>query len=68
MARVAKVIELVAESEKGFDDAIREGLAVASQSLRGITGIEVKNMTCTVADNRITMYKVTLHVAFGIER
>lgn len=65
---VAKVIELVAESEKSFDDAVQQGLAVAAESLRGISGLDVKNMTCTVRDNRITHYKVTLHVAFRIER
>ena len=65
---VAKVIELVAESEKGFDDAIQQGLVIASETIRGITGLDVKNMTCTVRDNRITHYKVTLHVAFRIER
>ena len=65
---VAKVIELVAESEKSFDDAVQQGLAVAAESLRGISGLDVKNMTCTVRDNRITHYKVTLNVAFRIER
>ena len=68
MASVAKVIELVAESTSSFDDAIKQGLSVASQTIRGITGLDVKNMTCTVKDNNITHYKVTLHVAFGIER
>ncbi len=65
---VAKVIELVAESEKSFDDAVQQGLAVAAESVRGISGLDVKNMTCTVRDNRITHYKVTLNVAFRIER
>jgi flavin-binding protein dodecin len=65
---VAKVIELVAESEKSFDDAIQQGLAVASETIRGITGLEVENMTAKVENNRITHYKVTLHVAFRIER
>jgi dodecin len=65
---VAKVIELVAESEKSFDDAVQQGLVIASETIRGITGLDVKNMTCTVRDNRITHYKVTLHVAFRIER
>ena len=68
MAAVAKVIELVAESEKGFDDAVQQGLAIASETIRGITGLDVKHMTCTVKDNRITHYKVTLNVAFRIER
>jgi len=67
MANVAKVVELVAESNKGFDDAIQQGLAVASKTVRGITGIDIKHMTCSVSNNKITNYKVTLHVAFGIE-
>ena len=65
---VAKVIELVAESEKSFDDAIQQGLATAAETIRGITGLDVENMTCVVKDNRITQYKVTLNVAFRIER
>lgn len=68
MATVAKVIELVAESPTSFDDAVREGLRVASQSIRNITGIQVLHWTCSVQDNQITWYKVTMHVAFGIER
>lgn len=68
MATVAKVIELVATSEKSFDDAVQQGLAVASESIRGITGMEVTNWTCKVKDNRITAFKVTMNVAFGIER
>ena len=68
MASVAKVIELIASSEKSFDDAVQQGLAVAAQSLRGITGIDIKHHSCVVVDNRITQYKVTIHVAFAIER
>jgi len=67
MASVAKVVELVADSNKGFDDAIQQGLVVASKTIRNITGLDVKHMTCTVSNGKITHYKVTLHVAFGIE-
>jgi len=49
-------------------DAIKQGLAIASETIRGTTGLEVENMTAKVEDNRITHYKVTLHVAFRIER
>ena len=68
MASVAKVIELVAQSDKGFDDAVQQGLAIASETIRGIVGMEVTNWTCKVKDNRITAYKVTMNVAFAIER
>lgn len=64
---VAKVIELVASSDKSFDDAIQQGLAEASRSLRGISGMEVRSWTIDVDNNRVSRYKVTLHVAFKIE-
>jgi flavin-binding protein dodecin len=68
MATVAKVIELVAQSDKSFDDAVQQGLAVASETIRGITGIDITHWTCGVKDNRVTSYKVTMNVAFAIER
>ena len=64
---VAKVIEIVSNSEKSFDDAVQQGLTEAAKSLRGISGVEVTNWTADVENNRITRYKVTLHVAFKIE-
>ena len=64
---VAKVIEIVSNSETSFDDAIEQGLAEAASTLRGISGLEVTNWTADVENNRITRYKVTLHVAFKIE-
>lgn len=64
---VAKVVEIVSNSGKSFDDAIQQGLAEASKSLRGISGIEVVNWTCDVENNQIVRYKVTMHLAFQVE-
>ena len=64
---VAKVIEIVSNSETSFEDAIEQGLAEAASTLRGISGLEVTNWTADVEGNRITRYKVTLHVAFNVE-
>lgn len=64
---VAKVIEIVANSEKSFDDAIQQGLAEAARSLQGISGFEITNWTADVENNQIARYKVTMHVAFKIE-
>lgn len=65
---LAKVIEIVSDSEKSFDDAVQRGVEEAAKTLRGITGVEVENWTAKVENNKITRYKVTLHVAFGLER
>ncbi|HSH77241.1 MAG TPA: dodecin family protein [Herpetosiphonaceae bacterium] len=64
---VAKVIEIVANSEQGFDDAIRQGVSEAARTVRSISGVEVVNWTADVENNQITRYKVTLHIAFTIE-
>ena len=67
MAHVAKVIELVANSETSFDDAVQQGLQEAARTLRGISGIEIVNWTADVENNQIVRYKVTMHVAFTVE-
>lgn len=64
---VAKVIEIVSNSEKSFDDAVQQGLAEAARSLQGISGLEITNWTADVESNQIVRYKVTMHVAFKIE-
>jgi flavin-binding protein dodecin len=64
---VVKVIELVASSESGFEDAIRVGIQEATRTLRGVSGVEVTNWTVDVEDNQPTRYKVTIKVAFKVE-
>ena len=64
---IAKVIEIVANSSKSFDDAVQQGLAEAARSLRGISGFEIVNWTADVENNQIARYKVTMHVAFQVE-
>ncbi|MEQ8970393.1 MAG: dodecin family protein [Coleofasciculus sp. C1-SOL-03] len=65
---VAKVIEVVSSSSKSFDDAIQQGLAETAASLQGISGIEIINWTADVENDKIVTYKVTMHVAFKVER
>lgn len=64
---VAKVIEIVANSSKSFDDAVQQGLAEAAKSLRGISAIEITNWTGDIENNQIVRYKVTIHIAFKVE-
>ena len=64
MASVAKVIEILADSEVGFEDAIANGVARASKSLRGVTGAWVQDQQVVVKDGAITSYRVALKVTF----
>jgi flavin-binding protein dodecin len=64
---VIKVIELVASSEKSWEDAVQQAIAEASQSLRHIRGVDVIKHTAHVEHGKITEYRATLHVAFLVE-
>ncbi|MBI2077269.1 MAG: dodecin domain-containing protein [Euryarchaeota archaeon] len=66
--RTAKVVELIGASTKSFEDAIQTALNDASDSIRGITGAHVENLSVKFTDGRISEYKANLKVAFGIER
>ena len=68
MAGVAKVIQLVGSSDKSFSDAVRVAVTDASKTLRGITGVDVVSSQASVSDGNITEYRVTVNIAFAIER
>lgn len=65
---VLKVIELLSESEKGWDDAAAKGIAEANQTLKNIRSAYVQNQTVTVKGGKIDKYRVNLKVTFEIEK
>ena len=68
MSSVAKVVQLVGSSDKSFSDAVRVAVSQASQTIRGITGVDVVSSQASVSDGEITEYRVTVNIAFAIER
>ncbi len=64
---VAKDIELVGSSEKGWSEAADTAVKTASKSIKNISGVEVTAMTAQVKDGGIVTYKATVKVAFGVE-
>ena len=64
---VAKVIEISSTSPDSFDKAVADGVARASQSVRNITSAWVKDMRCTVKDNKITEYQVNMQLTFLLD-
>ena len=65
---VAKVIEITAASTDSFEDAIRQGISKASETVHGIQGAWVKEQKVKVSDNgSITEYRVDLKVTFVLD-
>lgn len=65
--RVARVTEVMAGSPKSFDDAVMVGFRRAAKTLRGISGLRVKDMRAKVEDGKIVEYRVTLEISFILE-
>jgi len=55
---IVRSIEVIAQSPNSFDEACREAIKEASQTLRGIRSFWIKNAECVVENNQITMYRV----------
>ncbi|AGA32772.1 protein of unknown function DUF1458 [Thioalkalivibrio nitratireducens DSM 14787] len=64
---VAKVTEITAESTESFEDAIRQGIERASETLHGIRGAWVKEQKVRVESGKITSYRVDLKVTFVLD-
>ena len=64
---VAKITEIAASSPKGFDDAIKTGIARANKTLKHIRGAWIKDQKVVVEKGKITEYRVTMKVTFVLE-
>jgi dodecin len=68
MANVAKVVTIIGSSPESFAKAADAAVQEAAKTLRGITGAQVVSMSAEVEGDRISMYRTTVNIAFGIER
>ena len=64
---VAKVSEISATSSTSFEDAINQGLARASKTIRHIRGAWIKEQHVRCDEGRITEYQVNMMVTFVLD-
>jgi flavin-binding protein dodecin len=64
---VAKIIEITATSGDSFEEAIREGIDKASQTVHNIKGAWVKEQKVVVENGNISGYRVDLKVTFVLD-
>ena len=67
MNSVARVTEISAESEVGFEDAIKVGIDRANETLRGVKSAWVKEQSVQIEDGTVRTYRVNLLVTFLLE-
>jgi len=61
---VAKVIEISSQSDKSFDDAIRQGIDRANKTIKGVQGAWIKEQQVIVENGTIRGYRVDMKVTF----
>ena len=66
-AHIYKKVELVGSSTTGTDDAIRNALARAKQSIRNMDWFEVTETRGHIVDDEVAHWQVTLKVGFRLE-
>lgn len=64
---VARITQISAQSDTGFEDAVRVGLDRAKSTLRHVTGAWVKEQKVDVEDGEIKSWRVILEVTFILE-
>jgi hypothetical protein len=61
-----KIIKVLGTSTESWEDAAREAVAQATETVQNIHGIEVEDWTATVENGEITEYKATVELAFPV--
>jgi flavin-binding protein dodecin len=65
--RVYKLVEIVGTSSTGTDDAIRNAITTAAQTIRQIDWFQVVETRGHVVDGEVTHFQVTLKIGFRLE-
>jgi len=64
---VLKVIEVLASSEKSWEDATQKAVEQAAKSLKHIRSVYIQEQSAIVKDGKVTEYRVNLKLSFEIE-
>jgi hypothetical protein len=62
-----KVIEVLAQSNKSWEDAAQVAVTTATKTVRHVRSINIENMQATVENGKITTYRVNAKIAFELE-
>jgi len=64
---VIKVVEIMSDSTKSWEDATANAIKRASKSIKGIRSAYVQSQSVVVKSNKVTAYRVNLKVSFEVK-
>ena len=67
MADMLKVIEVLAESEKSWEDAAADAVRGAAKTVKNIRSIYIENFEAKVEGNKVVRYRINAKISFVLE-
>ena len=64
---VMKVVELMANSNKSWEDAVKNAVKTAAKTIKNIKSVYVKDQTAHVEGENITDYRVIVKITCQVE-
>jgi flavin-binding protein dodecin len=68
MSNILKVLEVLAESPKSWEDAATQAVTRTSKTVHGIKSIYIKDFEAQVADNKIVNYRINAKISFLVDQ
>ena len=63
---IVKVIEVIASSEKGIEDAMQKAVTEVGKTVRNVDSVFVKDIKAHVKDGKISTYGVICKISFRV--
>ncbi|CAL62500.1 Conserved hypothetical protein [Herminiimonas arsenicoxydans] len=63
-----KVIEVLAESDKSWEDAAQMAVKTAAKTVHNIKSIYIKEMEASVDKDKITHYRINAKISFLLDK
>ena len=67
MSNIVKVIEVIAQSDKSFDDAAKTAVREAAKTVTGLKSIWIDNFSAEIEGDKITHYRVNAKISFVLK-
>ena len=64
---IIKIIEVMANSTKSWEDATQNAVTHAAKTLHNIRSVWVEDQSAVIHNNKITEYRVSVKLSFEID-
>lgn len=65
--KMLKVVEVLTESDKSWEDAAEIAVAKAAETVRNIRSIYISELEASVANGRIAQFRINAKITFELE-